>query len=479
MNFEILAWSPKDNQVRTFHYDNEANVLKDDTGHVFEYSTIQKPELLETFAYSKDAPLKKSKNIDTLKIQLGLSCNYTCDYCSQRFVERPAETSKKDIDDFMKKLEVLNFEEERGLKIEFWGGEPFVYWKTMKPLAEALVEKFSHWKKKPQLSVVTNGSLLTREICAWLYYMGFNVGISHDGPAQAVRGPDPFEDPETKQIVLEFYKIMHEQKRISFNTMMNKRNTSRRAVYEYFKEFTGDPTVAVGEGSFIDAYDDAAMENCLYTKAEHFAYRKETFNDIHESGNTMNFGVLYNKMDNFIRSLLLHSEMKYVGQKCGMDNPNTVAVDLKGNVITCQNVSVVETSKNGEPHLAGNLADYDNVELRSVTHWKNRKDCASCPVIHLCKGSCMYLDGKHWDITCDNAYSDNIVMFSLVFEKVTNGYIPMEIRSENLPLDRVDIWGTRYQHEERKVKKVIPLKVVTEKTVVNDVEVYAKPKIEE
>lgn len=472
MNFEILAWNATNNQVKTFHYDNESNTLKDETGFVFEYGTIQKPELPETYAYDKDHPLKKSKNIDTLKIQLGLSCNYTCDYCSQRFVERPAETSKKDIEDFMKKLEVLNFDEEHGLKIEFWGGEPFVYWKTMKPLAEALVEKFSHWKKKPQLSVVTNGSLLTREICAWLYYMGFNVGISHDGPAQAVRGPDPFEDPEKKAIVLEFYKIMHEQKRISFNTMMNKRNTSRKAVYEYFKEFTGDPTVAVGEGSFIDAYDDAAMDNCLYTHEEHFAYRKETFNDLYESGGALNFGVLYNKLDNFTRSLLTHSEMKFVGQKCGMDNPNTVAIDLKGNVITCQNVSVVETSKNGEPHLAGNLDDYDNVELRSVTHWKNRKDCSKCPVIHLCKGSCMYLDGKHWDITCDNAYSDNVVLFSLSFEKVTGGFIPMEIRGEGMPLDRVDVWGTRYKHEEKKVKKVIPLKVVTEKTVLNDVEVY-------
>jgi hypothetical protein len=39
------------------------------------------------------------------------------------------------------------------------------------------------------------------------------------------------------------------------------------------------------------------------------------------------------------------------------------ALDLRGNVMTCQNVSSLEVSKNGESHHGGNLDDYDNVEL--------------------------------------------------------------------------------------------------------------------
>ena len=64
-------------------------------------------------------PLKKSKDISTLKIQLGLSCNYSCEYCSQRFVERPPETNRKDIDAFMEMLDNLEFDEEKGLLVEF------------------------------------------------------------------------------------------------------------------------------------------------------------------------------------------------------------------------------------------------------------------------------------------------------------------------------------------------------------------------
>lgn len=481
MIFEIHAERNKDDK-EIFFYDNVTNTLSHSSGMVYEYPVEQRITAAnsEVRAFSKDDPLKKSRKITMLKIQMGLSCNYSCEYCSQKFVERPPETSKKDIDDFMAKLEVLEFTEEDGLKIEFWGGEPFVYWKTMKPLAEALAKKFSTWKKKKvQFSVVTNGSLLTREICSWLYYMGFSVGISHDGPNQSVRGPDPFEDAEKKEIVLEFYNIMKQQGRLSFNAMMNNKNTSRKAIYDWFVEFTGDPGVGIGEGGMIDAYDEDGLNSSLTSLQEHFAYRKQAFLDMYTTNGQIGFGTINQKIDGFTRTVLSHVESKYLGQKCGMDGEDILAVDLRGNVVTCQNVSVMETSKNGEPHLGGTLEDYDNVALKGVTHWLNRDKCASCPVLHLCKGSCMYLDGKYWDHTCDNAYSDNIPLFALSFEKITNGYIPILIKGEGLPPEREDIWGTVLEHKEVSKKKIIPIKVVSEKIgTLNDVEVYGKSKVE-
>ena len=478
MIFEIVA-EKNTTDTKKFYYDNTNSILSDETGFVYEYPNIQQRYLKEQVPFSKTSPLKKSKEITTIKIQLGLSCNYTCDYCSQRFVERPPETSKKDIEAFMKQLDVLDITEEKGLRVEFWGGEPLVYWKTLKPLAEAFAERYSHWKKKPSFGMVTNGSLLTREICSWLYYMGFGIGLSHDGPGQHVRGPDPFDDPEKKKIILELYNIMGKQGRMSFNTMMNSKNTSRKEIYDFFAEVTGDPNVNIGEGSFIDAYDDAAINNSLITLDEHFDYRRKAFGEIYASQGSINFGLVFSKIDNFVSATLSHVGSKFVGQKCGMDDPSTVALDLKGNIVTCQNVSIVEDSKNGEPHYGGNLDDYDNVQLTSVTHWMNRVSCADCPVLHICRGSCMYLDGKHWDVTCDNAYSDAIAIFALAFEKITNGYIPITIKGDGLPLDRQDIWGTTYTHEDKKKHKIIPIKVVSEKTgMINDIEVYGKTRVE-
>lgn len=126
--------------------------------------------------------------------------------------------------------------------------------KTLRPLAEALREKYP----EAVFSIITNGSLLTLEINEWLDRMGFCVGLSHDGPGQHVRGPDPLADPEKREAILDLYRRLAASGRMSFNAMMNRNNVSRAAVAKFFVELTGDPNVRIGEGTFVDAYDELA-----------------------------------------------------------------------------------------------------------------------------------------------------------------------------------------------------------------------------
>ena len=479
MIFEIHAErSATDKKI--FYYDNQTNRLTNSDDTVFEYPKIVKSQREAYRSFDKDRPLKKSRSIQLLKIQMGLSCNYSCDYCSQKFVERAPETSKKDIDDFLKKLEVLEFDESKGLKVEFWGGEPFVYWKTLKPLAEAVRDKFSTWKRRPNFSVITNGSILTDEIIDWLMKMNFSVSISHDGPGQHVRGPDPFADPEKKKQILGFYRQMTRLKKgFSFNPMLNAQNISRKQIYDWFVEFTGDPNVVLGEGGIVDSYDADGMQNSLQTKQQHFEFRKTAFADIFSTGGQIGFRMQLDKIDGFIRNVLAHDEAEYLGQKCGMDDEHTLAIDLRGNVMTCQNVSSLETGKNGESHLGGNLDNYDEVAIKTSTHWSNRAECPKCPVLHLCKGACMFLDKEFWDVSCANAYSDNVALFALAVEKIT-GYIPTLIKQDELPLERQDIFGTIYQHKDQVKKKIIPIRIVSEKIgEIEGVEVYGQSRVEE
>jgi uncharacterized protein len=482
MLFEIKATRFADGDVKTFHYDNMANILKDSEGNILEYpeEQRQKNTAKPYKSFDKNHPLKKAKLIKHLKIQMGLSCNYSCDYCSQKFVERQPETSKKDIDAFMEKLNALRFDEDVGLIVEFWGGEPLVYWKTLKPLAEAIAERFDSWKNKPRFTIITNGSILTDEIIDWLMMMDFSVGISHDGPGQFVRGPDPFDDPEQKGRILGFYRMMTRLgKGISFNSMLNSKNQSRKEIHDWFVNLTGDENVVLGEGSLVDAYDEEGISNSLITKQEHFEFRKKAFGEIYGAQGKIGFKGQLGKIEDLINAVLSHRESTYLGQKCGMDDEHTIAVDLRGNVMTCQNVSSLEISKNGESHHGGNLDDYSNVELKSVTHWSKRKECPECPVLHICKGACMFLDEKFWDISCSNAYSDNVALFAAAFTVMTNGYIPTLIKSDTLPLDRQDIFGTIFKHEEVPQKKIIPIKVVKEIVgEVDDVPVYGKSRLE-
>jgi uncharacterized protein len=478
MIFEILA-EKESHDKRTFFYDNVENILKTDDGTIFEFPEIKEQEFEEYKSFDKNNPLKKSKLIHVLKIQLGLSCNYSCEYCSQRFVERAPETNKKDIDAFMQKLSVLEFDENTGLKIEFWGGEPLVYWKTLKPLVDEVNKKFESWQKKPEYSIITNGSLLTEEVIQWLIDNKFSVSVSHDGPGQSVRGPDPFEDLELKERVLNFYRYSRANNLgFSFNPMLHVKNKSRKEIYDWFVEFTGDPNVILGEGGIVDAYDEDGSNNSLQTLSEHFEFRRKNFIDLYSTDGYIGFLGQLNKINQFVVDLLSHKKSKYLGQKCGMDDEHVIAVDLRGNVITCQNVSAVETGMNGESHLGGSLDDYENVAIKTGTHWSNRPDCASCPVLHVCKGSCLFLQDKYWNVSCNNAYSDNIVHFALAFAKITNGYIPTFIKNEHLPDERKDIFGTILQHKDKPRAKTIPIKVVSEiVTKIDDVPVYGKSEL--
>lgn len=472
MIFKILAQSDPDDQ-RYFYYDNVTNTISDESGYRFENDEIISTDSVPATVFDRNRPLKKSRKIRILKIQLGLSCNYSCDYCSQKFVERPPETSKRDIDNFIEQLSAIDFDEHMGLKIEFWGGEPFVYWKTLKPLAERLREHFKNWRTPPEFSVITNGSLLSKKICMWLISMDFRVGISHDGPGQSVRGPDPLDDPKIKTNILLLYRVLKKKNKISFNAMIHGKNYSRQEVHQWFVDLTGDPDVVLGEGGIIDAYDQDGVEYSLQTKQEHFEFRKQAFTDLYHNLLDIGFINISNKVDQFINDVLSHRHSQYLAQKCGMDLPDIISIDLRGNIITCQNVSQSQVAANGESHLAGHITKIDEAEIKTSTHWSQRPDCASCPVLHLCRGSCMYLEGDYWNTSCNNAYSDNIVFFALAFERIT-GYIPVKIENQHLPTERQDIWGDLLEHTERK-SRMIPIKPVrVERSVerLNNVEIY-------
>ena len=479
MQFKIHTLN-SDGKKLILDYDNETNALSTETGHIFYDPPKEKSEFKTSIPFSKVDPRGKSSKIEIIKIQLGLSCNYSCGYCSQRFVERPTETSKKDVESFIEQINVLDFDEKTGLKIELWGGEPMVYWKTLVPLVEALQEKFASWKNKPRFSMITNGSLLTPEKGYWLMTNDFSVAISHDGPAQHQRGPDPFDDPKLKKTILDFWKQMHRMRRISFNSMLTASNTSRKEIHDWFIKLTDDPSVALGEGGIVDAYDEGGFASLLDTKTKHFAFRKQAFNDIYSTSGDVGFKQIVGKIDSFINNVYSQKPATSVGQKCGMDSENIIAVDLRGNILTCHNTSSVETSFNGESHLIGTVAKIDEAKLTTATHWRNRPHCAACPVLHLCSGSCMFLEGKNWTESCANAYSDNVALFSLAIEKITKGFVPYLIEGGDLPPERADIWGDVFKHIESTPKqKSFPVKIIAvEKNIeVNGVEVYAKSEV--
>lgn len=437
----------QDGQQVTLIYDNQASTLTWADGHPVVQA--QPGTFRDATAVSVAQPGRKG-NIRTLKVSLGLLCNYECSYCSQRFVPHADSSNPADVDKFIAQLPEAMIEPPE--RIEFWGGEPFVYWKTLKPLAEGLRQLYP----KAHFNIITNGSLLDAEKNEWLDRLGFAVGLSHDGPGYHARGMDPLDDPEKRVSIMDLYGRLHPQGRISVNAMMHAGNRSRAHVQAWLQEQFGQD-VRIGEGSFIDPYDDGGMASTLQTPADHVAFRAMAFKEL-RLGLAACFGIGQQKITDFVQSILTARPASALGQKCGMDKADNIAVDLHGNVLTCQNVSAAATAPNGQSHHIGHLSNLQAVKMRTATHWSKRKDCASCPVLQLCKGSCMFLEGPLWDAGCDAAYSDNVPFLAAAIEYLT-GCLPYYIEGE-FREDRKDIFGLVNGVPDAPKKRVIPIQPV-------------------
>lgn len=438
----------QDGASTQLQYDNQTSELLDAAGRpVVQTMPVGGRSAAPTV--SKQTPLDKGSP-KVLKISLGLSCNYECEYCSQRFVPRADETNPSDVSSFVDGLD--SWVTSPPEVVEFWGGEPLVYIKTLRPLAEAIRVKYPD----ASFRIITNGSLLNSDTNEWLDRMGFGVGISHDGPGQHVRGPDPLQDLEKRAAILDLYSRLAPKGRVSFNAMVNRSNVSRAAIQRFFVELTGDENAPIGEGSFVDAYDEGGTAQSLREDELHI-FRQTAFREI-RSGQASNIHAVRSRISSFVNSIRTSRPASSLGQKCGMDKAENIAVDLRGNVLTCQNVSIDSTAPNGESHRIGHVSDLGSVRLNTATHWSKREDCPSCPVLQICQGSCMFLEGPLWDTSCNNAYSDAIPVFAAGIEFLT-GCIPFYIDGD-FREDRKDIFGLVNGVPDAPKKRVIPIQPV-------------------
>ncbi|KGL00155.1 radical SAM protein [Thalassobacter sp. 16PALIMAR09] len=341
---------------------------------------------------ARDKPLGKSRAPRVLKIQLGLSCNYACSYCSQAFQIADATVSKlADVEHFLTQLD--GWITDAPEKIELWGGEPFLYWAKIKRLIPALAARFP----TARFSIITNGSLLNREKLDFIAAHDIAITISHDGPGQHLRGPDPLDDTDKRRWIEAL--LAERPEKTGFNAVLTRQHHDLRALTAWFAEKVG-PDIFVGLEGVVNVYDAAtAIGTGRFEPTELNSLTRSIFEALVEDANAFGLG---ERIDEFYASIQRQRPIEALGQKCGMDSHDAIAVDLRGNVMTCQN-----TGAKGA-HKIGHVADFDAIALDTATHFAFREECMSCPVVQLCKGSCMFLEGEFFKQSCANEFAFNM-----------------------------------------------------------------------
>lgn len=455
--FRITA-ANKDGRVTTFYYDNEQGRLTNSMNVDVVPPKIEASsrQIKESVDFSIDKPIigKTPSKARRIKLQLGLTCNYSCSYCSQKFVERSDEISMKYVDDFMEKF-LDRFPQAkpggRGLKIELWGGEPLVYWKVIKKLVPGLREITPNVK----FSMITNGSLLDMEKAQFILDYNIALSMSHDGPFQHLRGDDPMDNPVVMQAL---HHIIDTRKRgFSVNPVYHIENFDRRATIDWIHKKLGR-NVYIGESDIISAYDpDGKGKSIPVDKMQEVARK------LYEGLGKIGFDELsirYSRYQVFRESLEYRTKKLEINQHCGLDQKNSIAMTMAGNLLTCQNGDVTAIADNGVSHLLGHVDNPEEAVMASGTHWKSRTHCSMCPVLVLCGGGCLINDGQNFSDSCNNNYVDYIASFADAFTQLT-GCTMVTIEADHLPPERRDPFGFMGLKPVVPVKKrMIPIKAI-------------------
>ncbi len=360
---------------------------------------------------ARDKPLGKSRAPRVLKIQLGLSCNYACSYCNQAFQISDATISKlSDVESFLAQLE--GWMTDAPEQIEVWGGEPFVYWAKIKRLLPALAERFPN----ARFSIITNGSLFDREKLDFIAQYDIGIAISHDGPGQHLRGPDPLDDPEKRRWIDAL--LAERPGMVGFNAVITRQHHDLKELQDWFADKLG-PDIHVGLEGVVNVYDAAtALGTGRFEPAQLRGLTQSMFEALANDPEAFGLG---ERIDEFYQSIQRRRSIDGLGQKCGMDREDTIAVDLRGNVMTCQN-----TGAKGE-HKIGHVEDFDAIALNTSTHFSFREECMACPVVQLCKGSCMFLEGDFFKQSCANEFAFNMGIMMAAIWHLT-GMVVVEIK---------------------------------------------------
>jgi uncharacterized protein len=264
-----------------------------------------------------------------------------------------------------------------------------------------------------ELAVVTNGSLIDEQIIRFIERYDLVVAVSHDGPGQHLRGPDPFDDPECARWLRELWRRRRAKKRMTFNVVFTGANCDVGRTYDWFARKLGDSKVALYTEGAVSVYDEKAAGGSGRFTAQQVELFRRSMVEAFDSGKALRYGAIAEKAKDFLDSLYMRRPSSALGQKCGMDREDELAVDLTGRVTTCQN-----TGGNGR-HGIGTLSDLSAVRLDTARHWSHRESCNYCPVLQLCKGACMYLEGDLFAQSCENEYHYNHAVLAGVIKYVT------------------------------------------------------------
>lgn len=388
-------------QEEIWSYDNETNVIYKPNGDRFDPS---ENSVLDRYKEIRSKRLKgvsdtKSNKVRTLKIQLGLKCNMNCSYCVQGKTES-VTCSPKDVNNFLNLLDDNEIDVER--IVEFWGGEPLVYWKTLKDLMPKINKRHDGIKFK----IITNGTLLDKEKIDFFRQFNTVLICSHDADGYCMRGDDPLNNPK----ILEAWRYANENINFCINCVLTPANADVSKIIPFFKKKFGDDINVNIEGPMT--HTSVVSEEVMFSKESLKTMHDSIFNGLLKDDRNV-WDLFFGRVSANIISLARNVKVDPMLPRCSSWNEDSLAVNLKGDVLACHNFG-------DKQDIIGHISSLKDVHISNkLIGWSQREKCQDCFLVSECMGGCPYSSGLGWSMSCKNYFTFHSAIFEFSWLFVT------------------------------------------------------------
>ena len=348
--------------------------------------------------------IKKPKFFDigqnSIYLILGQSCNLQCKYCLKHTMVNEQLTAEFSyaVRDY---LEYLIETRTLPVNLMYYGGEPLLYFNTIKQIKEFCDEKEKEHKKSVvHHGMISNGKALTQEIIDWIIENKISYTVSYDGyNSDITRGFDAIKEKE--DLLLQIPDLCLSAVVTSANYPLD--------ILKAFQEF--DDKYFVKNGRHIGINLDELMDTgCGIETQELLKIDQERYNnDIKEILESYLATKAEDKRKEeyslkeswgweiFIRMISAKENQDNLKlSKCGQ-TLRVLNIDLKGNIYSCHN----STEEN-----LGHIIDPANsiIEKFMASEYKimnrRRTICKDCPAEYICQCGCKLISDERMETTC-------------------------------------------------------------------------------
>lgn len=343
-------------------------------------------KLVSAYEYHSDShDIVSNEPVQTLCLLLIQDCNMRCRYCygDGGSYGTPGQLMSLAIATQAVEFLLAQLPSRGTGNIVFFGGEPLMCWNLLKAITLYVRSREAEEQKHINLSVTTNGTLLTDAKIRFLHENQVTAAISLDGPAEIHDRMRVFANGSGSYGVIlpKLLKLTQVQERLYLRATLDPKDPQITKVVDHLLQLGASLVHCEPASDMIgDKEVGLSTEEVDNLKREYHKLKDECIRIIQKEARCP---PVYLFVD-ILRRLAQTSQRRYYG--CGMGR-TYLAVSADGDIFPCHRF--VGQAEYCLGNLRSDLSDQLKGRFRAL-HVERRKPCQTCWGRYLCGGGCYY-----------------------------------------------------------------------------------------